>query len=103
MKPIEIFEMLKSENPELFANVPDKAAVAIIRRVVGVLGKQIAAADEGVVKVAGLGSFKIKQVEKEKEGEKVTVKRIMFTAAKPVDESKRPEGKTKRVAAKRAG
>jgi hypothetical protein len=47
------------------------------------LGRHIAEAEEGVVKVQGMGNFRSRMVEKEKDGENVRVKHIVFLAAKP--------------------
>lgn len=85
MKPIEIVEMIKLENPELFGKIPERRAALIIKEVLAQIGKQVGAMDEGVLKIPGFGNFQVKQVERKKDGEseKVMVKRVIFNAAKP--------------------
>ena len=78
MKPIEIVELIKKSNPNLLGKMPDARAANIIRAALGQLGKQIDATEEGAVKVPGFGNFNIKQVEREKDGVKKTVKVITF-------------------------
>ena len=89
MNPMEIVEKMKAENPEALGKINHGIAARIVRLALAEIGAQIAAADEGVVRVAGLGSFRIKHIEKEVDGEKVSVRKIIFAAAKPVDEATR--------------
>lgn len=83
MKPIEIVELIKNENPDLLGKIPDAKAARIIRAALIQLGKQLDALDEGVVKVPGFGNFRALHVEQEKEGKKVITKRILFRVVKP--------------------
>lgn len=90
MKPIELVEIIKKENPGLLGEMPDNKAAQLIREVLTQLGKHIDAQAEGVVKVPGFGNFRIGFVEREKDGQKVTVKRIMlFRPVKPDNNPKR--------------
>jgi len=83
MKPIELVELIKEKRPNLLGKMPEKKAAAVIQAALGELGRHIAAAEEGAVRVPGMGTFRIRMVEMEKDGEDVTVKRIVFLAAKP--------------------
>ncbi|MGZ8151553.1 MAG: hypothetical protein ACXW0Q_01195 [Methylovulum sp.] len=83
MKPIEIVELIKKESPELLGKMSEGKAAKIIRAALVQLGKQLEETDEGVLKVAGLGNFQIKQREKEKEGKKITTKVITLRVIKP--------------------
>lgn len=82
MKPNELLESIKKEKPELLSGLPDKKAVVIIRLALAQLAQQIDALEDGALKVPGLGIFQVRQVEREKDGQKVFVKRIVFRAAK---------------------
>lgn len=84
MRPIELVEILRQENPELLGKMPDKRAARIIRAALARLAQEIDATDEGVVKVPGFGNFRIRQITQDKEGKKVALKRVIFNAAKPV-------------------
>lgn len=83
MNPTELVELIKEKRPNLLGKMPEKRAVALIRVALVELGRHIAEAEEGVVKVPPMGTFRVRMVEQEKDGENVTVKRIIFLAAKP--------------------
>jgi hypothetical protein len=83
MKPTELVELIKEKRPNLLGKMPEKRAVALIRVTLAELGRHIAEAEEGVVRVPPMGTFRIRMVEREKDGENVTVKHIVFLAAKP--------------------
>ena len=83
MKPTELVELIKEKRPNLLGKMPEKKAVALIRAALAELGRHIAEAEEGVVRVPPMGTFRVRMVEQEKDGENVTVKRIIFLAAKP--------------------
>ncbi len=78
MKAIEIVQHLKEENSKILETIPDKKAAILIRNAWVQIGKRIAETEEGVIKVQGFGNFRVRQIEREKDGQKVTVKRIIF-------------------------
>ncbi len=82
MKAIEIVELIKQENPKVLGKMPDEKAAKIISAALRQISKQLDQATEGSVKVMGLGAFSVRQVEREKEGQAVTVKKVSFRAAK---------------------
>jgi hypothetical protein len=49
-----------------------------VRKAFAQIGEQVQGVDEGVLKVAGLGRFRIRQIDEAKDGAKRTVKRMMF-------------------------
>ena len=83
MQVSELVDFIKNERPKLLGKMPEKRTEALIRVALNRLGKHIAAVEEGVVKVPGFGNFRVHRVEQEKDGVNVTVKRIVFHAAKP--------------------
>lgn len=83
MTPTELVELIKEKSPKLLGKMPEKRAAALIRIALAELGRHIAAAEEGVVKVQGMGNFRSRMVEKEQDGKTVSVKRTIFLAAKP--------------------
>jgi len=98
MKPNEIVELIKKSNPKVLGSLPEAKAAGLIRVALAQLGQHIVALNEGAVNVPGLGNFKIKQVEREKEGQKKTVKVVAFSAAKQKtkkDKSEKKQGKPK--------
>jgi len=81
MKPIEIFELIKTENAKLVNKVPDRVGAKIVGAAFATIAKQIASAPDGKVKIKGLGTFRMKHVEREKDGQKVSRTRIGFKPA----------------------
>jgi len=96
LKLTELVELIKEKSPKVLDKIPEKKAVALIRAALAELGRHIAEVVEGGVKVQGLGNFRSRMVEREKDGKKVSVKRIAFLTGKPKskDESKK-KGKDK--------
>ena len=96
LKPTELVEHIKENKPNLLDKIPEKMAVALIRAALAELGRHIAEMVDGRVKVQGMGNFRSRMVEREKDGKKVSVKRIAFLTSKQKskDESKR-KGKDK--------
>ncbi|GAB6140409.1 hypothetical protein JCM14076_11380 [Methylosoma difficile] len=83
MKPIEIVELIKAENPELLGKMTDKKAASIVRATLAQLKQQINEVEEGPLKVGGFGRFQVRNKEKEKDGEMVKIKTVTFIASKP--------------------
>ena len=88
MKINEIIEQVKKSNPNALKGVPEKKAVALVRAAFSQVGTAVDEADEGVVKVASFGRFKIVKKEREVEGGKEVLKRVFFTPALPKKEKK---------------
>ncbi|MDD5275251.1 MAG: hypothetical protein PHR16_04130 [Methylovulum sp.] len=82
MKPIEIVELIKQETPKVLGKTPDERTAKIIFAALRQISKQLDQTTEGNVKIPGLGVFNIRQVEREKEGQSVSTKKISFRAAK---------------------
>lgn len=83
MKAIELAELIKQANPELIGKTPKAKVARIIAAAFAQVGNQLEQTNEGAVKFPTLGTFTIKQVEREKDGQKVTVKKMGFRVAKP--------------------
>ena len=91
MKANEIVESIKQSNPKLLGKMTEQRAATLVQAVLAELGKQLDAVDTGVLKVQGLGNFRIKQVEREKEGQTVKLKRISFRKVKRKAKVKTPK------------
>ena len=83
MKAIELAEFIKQANPELLGKTPKAKVARIIAAAFAQIGNQLEQTTEGAVKFPTLGTFTIKQVEREKDGQKLTVKKIGFRIARP--------------------
>lgn len=82
MKPMEIVESIRNNTPKVLGQAPDKRAALIIRAAFNVVAAEVAGIKEGTVSVPGLGEFVVKQVKREKDGEKVTVRQVVFRKGK---------------------
>ena len=76
LKPDALVERMKLLNPDLAGKMSDKRLAAIVRGTVQALAAEVNARDEGRLRVAGLGSINIRQIEREKDGEVVQLKRV---------------------------
>lgn len=78
MNAKEVVELIKTEKPTLLGKMSEKKAAALIRNAFIQIGKRIDSMDAGEVKVRGLGNFRIKQVERNKDGKNTVVRRVIF-------------------------
>jgi hypothetical protein len=88
----EMVALIKKENPTLLGKMPDKKAIRVIRAAFGQLAREVDAAKEGVVSAPGLGRFRVKEVERSKEGQKAMTKHVVFRVAAV---KAKPKSKTK--------
>lgn len=78
MRPIEIVDFLRLEQPQLLGKMPDKKAAGLIRAALALISRRIDALEEGLLQVAGLGVFRVRRVEREKDGQKVLVRQVIL-------------------------
>ena len=76
MKVINIAQKIKKDNIDKFGKMNEKKIALIIRKALVEIKNELEEAD--LVRVPGLGSFKTRMINQKKEGEIVTVKRIIF-------------------------
>jgi nucleoid DNA-binding protein len=74
----EIVKNARAENESAFGKVNDKRAVKILRAAFKQVNSQLESAKDGNLTIRGLGRFAIKNVEREKDGVKVTKQRVIF-------------------------
>ena len=74
-----LIEQIRKTNPNLLDDIPGDKAAALIRKVFKQMNQTLAMTEEGVVKFVGLGQFRVRKIEKELEGKKVTRTQIVFT------------------------
>ena len=91
MNANEVVELIKKEKPNLLGKMSEKKAAALVRNAFLQIGKHIDAAGEGVIKVPGLGNFRVKQVERERNGQKVNVKRVAFRVTRRKNKDEQQE------------
>lgn len=83
LKPDALVERMKLLNPDLAGKMSDKRLAAIVRGTVQALAAEVNARDEGRLRIPGLGAINIRQVERERNGEMVHVKRVTLRPARP--------------------
>jgi nucleoid DNA-binding protein len=83
MNVTELIEDVRRKNPKLLEGISQEQAEALVRNVFRQVSETLAATEEGVIKYPGLGQFRVRKVEREVDGEKVTRTQIMFRRAEP--------------------
>lgn len=79
IKPIDILESLKAAELPALKGMPDARAMGVIRATLAAIGQKVVEAPEGEpVRVAGLGVFNTRTIEREVDGVKSTVSRTVF-------------------------
>ncbi|HSI58885.1 MAG TPA: hypothetical protein VLA16_15105 [Ideonella sp.] len=81
MKIKELAEKAKAAYPGSLGSLPDAKINLLARTIFGLIKDELESTAEGSVKIAFLGQFKVRNVEIEKEGEKVQHRRIQFLPA----------------------
>lgn len=76
LKPGDLVERMKMLNPGIVGKLGDKRLGAIVRSTLQALAAEMNERDRGSLRIAGLGSISIRQVEREKDGEVVQGKRV---------------------------
>ena len=74
----EIVKNARAENQSAFGKVNDKRAIKILRAAFKQVNSQLESVKDGNLTIGGLGRFVIKNVEHEKDGVKVTKRRVIF-------------------------
>ena len=74
-----MIEQIRKTDPKLLEDIPGGKAATLVRSIFKQMNQTLAMTEEGVVKFVGLGQFRVRKVEKELEGKKVTRTQIVFT------------------------
>lgn len=82
MKPMEIVALVRKHQPDALGEVSENKSAKIIHAALVQLGKHINAMNEGVLRVPGFGQFRVRRIEREKDGKKITVRRTVFQVAR---------------------
>lgn len=81
----ELIERLRKESPAAIGKLDDKAVGRLLRTAFAAVARDVAQAQDGVVKVVALGAFRIRTTEGKGEGEAKGKpnRRVAFKAAEP--------------------
>jgi nucleoid DNA-binding protein len=78
----ELANLVVGAHPDELGKVPEQKVRLVIREALQQIKAAVDQAQEGVVAVDQLGQFKVRHAEVERDGEKTTVRRVMFHAGK---------------------
>lgn len=81
MEVTELIARMRQTDPKLLAGIPENNAAALIRNVFKQMNDTLAVTDKRVVNYVGLGQFRVRKVEREVKGEKITRTQINFRRA----------------------
>ena len=95
MKIADLINHVKRGDPKLLGGIPENKAKALVRAVFGHINNTLSGTQEGVVIFAGLGRFRIRKVERDIEGKKISQTRIIFRRAEPGKGQKRSSASNK--------
>jgi len=79
----QLVEQAKANAPLQLGLMADAKAANLLREAFAVILAEIDKAGDEPVKIAGLGSFRVRQVEVEKDGLKQPARRVFFKPAPP--------------------
>jgi hypothetical protein len=75
----QLLQTAKESHPAL-RGLPDEAAQKLVRQVFAQIRDEVDATREGVLRVRGLGGFRVRQVKRKRDG--TTVKRVLYVPVK---------------------
>ena len=82
MKILELAQKIKDSNEEKLGKINEKRIAFIIRESLAQIKKEIEKNENESIRILGLGNFKTKIIEQDKDGNKILKKRIIFNPAK---------------------
>jgi nucleoid DNA-binding protein len=78
----ELIERLRKQSPAAVAGLDDQAATRFLRAAFAAVAREIEKTPDGVVKVGGLGAFRVRTLEP-KSADKGSTRRVVFRPAAP--------------------
>jgi hypothetical protein len=85
LKPAEIITALKSKEPSLLGDIPEKKAEQILKAALTLIRETVVGAEPGDVAIGMLGRFKVAEVTKGEGAEATKHRRVVFVPPKPVE------------------
>lgn len=78
----DILKGIKASSPKALDKIDDPQALRLVRLALRQIAQQVRTTESGAVKVAGLGSFRVRQITREREGQAaVNIRRVRFMGA----------------------
>jgi hypothetical protein len=79
----ELVGKAKAAKPESLELLSDAKAILLMREAFKIIKAEISATDEGMVSIPGLGLFRVRQVEAQRDGSKTIERRTIFKLPRP--------------------
>ena len=79
---LELAKQIQQENPETLGKMNEKKIAKIIREAFIQVKNEIENTEDDSVHFPMLGNFRVRMIEREKEGEMTTIRRVVFRPAK---------------------
>ncbi|WP_027962464.1 hypothetical protein [Halomonas halodenitrificans] len=83
LKPADLVERMKAQNPDLAGKMNDKRMAALVRGTLQALAAEVNEREAGRLRVPGFGRINIREVEREKDGQILRNKRVILRPAQP--------------------
>lgn len=83
LKPADLVERMKAQNPDLAGKMNDKRMAALVRGALQALAAEVNERGAGRLRVPGLGRIIVREVEREKDGQILRNKRVILRPAQP--------------------
>jgi len=83
LNPKSLAAAVKSSGGPGLKSIPEGKVAKILSLAFAEISKEMKSVEKGVLRVKGLGVFKVRSREVEKEGKKTAVRRVGFAASKP--------------------
>lgn len=81
LKSADIVNQLKAKHPRLLANLDEKTVAKLVQVAMRQIASSIADTEQGLVRVNGLGDFRVRQINQEKDGQMISGSRVIFKLA----------------------
>lgn len=87
----ELVQQVRAQHPNI-ASLPEPACEELVREVFKNIRRTLVDAPEGMLEIPGLGRFSVTIGQKDKDGETVTVRRVVYRAPQVKRPDTRREG-----------
>jgi hypothetical protein len=83
LNPKAIAASITSSGAAGLKSIPEGKVAKIVGLALAAIGKELQSVEQGIVRVQGLGVFRVKSREVEKDGQRSKVRRVGFAPSKP--------------------
>lgn len=77
----ELIQRLRKESPAAVGKLDDRIALRLVRAAFAAVASEVRAAPDGVHKIGGLGTFRVRTIAADAATGKAAARRVLFNAA----------------------